>query len=268
MAKRPSLSQASRWMISARSSFFRDLFSVPQPPGAPLSDGCLLIELPDKAAEVAHFLRAIFDSGSFEKPSNSEPCTVPVRRIAAVLRLAHKYDVSYLRRRALLHASIIYPRSYEIAKHTAGFTPPITTLSLTLVRRSALNGCSPSPMSAARASVLKLSSTAVPIATTVRATSSPRRPSANAYWPFALSSGVQTNASQRCFCRRMLLVSIRPYATQRATPSPLPCSRKRPQLCTICLASYGFRCVRRSARRAIAPWDELDKRREEDIGTD
>ncbi|KAL1696063.1 hypothetical protein GGG16DRAFT_121378 [Schizophyllum commune] len=111
-----------RSILAARSTFFADLFCLPQPPSASTLDDLPVVELHDKASEVAYFLRAIFDSGFFESPVGSKT-KLPIRQIVAVLRLAHKYDVPYLRRRALLHASTIYPRSFEGARATVGIPP-------------------------------------------------------------------------------------------------------------------------------------------------
>ncbi|KAL1742354.1 hypothetical protein HDZ31DRAFT_43434 [Schizophyllum fasciatum] len=112
-----------RSILSARSSFFASLFALPPHRDNPTWEGLPVIELPDKAFEVAHFLRAIFDSGSFEGPSTNvavQPTKARTRQIAAILRLAHKYDVPYLRRRALTHAAAIYPRSFEGARYIPG----------------------------------------------------------------------------------------------------------------------------------------------------
>ena len=52
-----------RSILAARSTFFADLFCLPQPPTASTLDDLPVVELPDKSSEVAYFLRAIFDSG-------------------------------------------------------------------------------------------------------------------------------------------------------------------------------------------------------------
>ncbi|TRM61370.1 hypothetical protein BD626DRAFT_406109 [Schizophyllum amplum] len=99
-----------RSILAAQSAFFSDLFSVADADGTNTSDGCQVVELHDSPAEVADFLRAIFDSSFFDANPASKP---PAATICGVLRLAHKYDVPYLRRRALAHASRLVPRTYK-----------------------------------------------------------------------------------------------------------------------------------------------------------
>ncbi|KAJ7455106.1 hypothetical protein FB451DRAFT_1099413 [Mycena latifolia] len=118
-----TLFRVSKGVLAARSSVFRDMLSFPQA-GFPFPqkdddgdehiDGCPVVRLHDSAADVAYFLRAIFDSSFFEPP----PAKTDLAAITGILRLSHKYDVQYLRRRALLHLDTGYPTSlavYEIS---------------------------------------------------------------------------------------------------------------------------------------------------------
>ncbi|KAJ7761196.1 hypothetical protein DFH07DRAFT_883716, partial [Mycena maculata] len=93
-----------RGVLAARSPVFRDMFSFPQPPDPELVDGCPLVSLPDPAPHVTVFLRAIFDSSFFG--AFSAPTEYSI--IVGCLRLSHKYEVDYLRRRALVHLSSGY----------------------------------------------------------------------------------------------------------------------------------------------------------------
>ncbi|KAJ7221390.1 hypothetical protein GGX14DRAFT_353760 [Mycena pura] len=90
-------------ILAARSPIFQDMLSlrVVQPQDAELVEGCPLVHLPDSANEVTAFLKAIFDSEFF--PSFPGHTTFDV--VVGCLRLSHKYDVGYLRRRALVHLS-------------------------------------------------------------------------------------------------------------------------------------------------------------------
>lgn len=58
-----SLFRVFRGLLASRSSVFKEIFSTPRPPTPDdMYDGCLLVRLPDEAAEVHHFLMAIFTS--------------------------------------------------------------------------------------------------------------------------------------------------------------------------------------------------------------
>ncbi|KAK6991761.1 BTB domain-containing protein [Favolaschia claudopus] len=98
-------------ILSARSSVFQDMISFPQPtqPDGETVDGCVVVRLQDSAAELEAFLRAIFDSSFFER----RPSPVEFFTTVGVMRLAHKYDVPYLFRRALTHLDAIYPTNLQ-----------------------------------------------------------------------------------------------------------------------------------------------------------
>ncbi|KAK6991755.1 BTB domain-containing protein [Favolaschia claudopus] len=103
-------------ILAARSSVFQDMISFPQPPRSEggqhdidTVDGHAVVVLHDAAAEVEAFLRAIFDSSFFEPP----PAAVDYFMVVGILRLAHKYDVPYLFRRALSHLDSRYPTDFS-----------------------------------------------------------------------------------------------------------------------------------------------------------
>ncbi|KAJ7694563.1 hypothetical protein B0H17DRAFT_1274796, partial [Mycena rosella] len=97
-------------ILKAQSSVFADMFTFPQPAaGAEIEtmDGIPVIKLHENPDDLQFFLRAIFDS-SFFMPLPAKP---EFEHIVGILRLSHKYDVPYLRRRALEHLESIYPSS-------------------------------------------------------------------------------------------------------------------------------------------------------------
>ncbi|KAL1733538.1 hypothetical protein EV714DRAFT_281886 [Schizophyllum commune] len=72
-------------ILAAYSPFFRDVFSVPQPTvGADLVEGCPVLRLQEKAADVNYMLSFILEP----KSSKLIPC---VADIVAALKLGHKY---------------------------------------------------------------------------------------------------------------------------------------------------------------------------------
>ncbi|KAJ6606004.1 hypothetical protein DFH09DRAFT_69 [Mycena vulgaris] len=93
-----------RGVLAARSPIFQDMLGLPQPQKQESLEGCPIVHLPDAPTEVAVFLRALFDSAFFEP----HPAPSEFHTIAGILRLSHKYDVAYLRRRALIHLSSLY----------------------------------------------------------------------------------------------------------------------------------------------------------------
>ncbi|KAJ7435943.1 hypothetical protein FB451DRAFT_1153424 [Mycena latifolia] len=93
-----------RGILAARSPIFQDMLSFPQPPDSEMVDGCPLVRLPDAENEVSEFLKAIFIPEYFLP----FPALTKFDIIVGCLRLSHKYEVDYLRRRALIHLSSRY----------------------------------------------------------------------------------------------------------------------------------------------------------------
>ncbi|KAJ7490861.1 hypothetical protein FB451DRAFT_1022821 [Mycena latifolia] len=99
-----SIYSVYRGVLAARSPIFHDMLELTQPKEQETLQGCPVVRLPDAAAEVAVFLKALFDSSFFEP----HPAPSEFHIIAGILCLSHKYDVAYLRRRALIHLSSMY----------------------------------------------------------------------------------------------------------------------------------------------------------------
>ncbi|KAJ6577802.1 hypothetical protein B0H19DRAFT_985414 [Mycena capillaripes] len=103
-----SLYRVYRAVLGARSTVFNDMQSFPQPEDGETIEGCPVVKLPDAAADVTCFLRAIFDSSYFE----TYPTKTDLSTVVSILRLSNKYGVDYLRRRALVHLSSGIPMTY------------------------------------------------------------------------------------------------------------------------------------------------------------
>ncbi|KAL1700917.1 hypothetical protein EV121DRAFT_213190 [Schizophyllum commune] len=77
-------------ILAAYSPFFRDVFSVPQPTvGADLVEGCPVLRLQEKAADVNYMLSFILEP----KSSKLTPCAAD---IVAALKLGRKYLIADL----------------------------------------------------------------------------------------------------------------------------------------------------------------------------
>jgi len=93
-----------RGILSANSPIFRDMFSLPQPNEGELVEGCPVVTLFDSAVDLSHFLRAIHDAGYYDRTKTKE-----FSLVASVLRLSSKYNVEYLRERAIAHLTECFP---------------------------------------------------------------------------------------------------------------------------------------------------------------
>ncbi|KAJ7612146.1 hypothetical protein FB45DRAFT_939969 [Roridomyces roridus] len=90
-------------LLAACSPVFQDMMALPRPPDSDseLVEGCTFVQLYDSAADTTVFLRALFYT-SFFPPF---PIKADFRTVLGCLRLGHKYEVDFLRRRALIHLS-------------------------------------------------------------------------------------------------------------------------------------------------------------------
>ncbi|KAF8075841.1 hypothetical protein FPV67DRAFT_385316, partial [Lyophyllum atratum] len=91
--------------LASVSCVFDAMLSLPQPDSPETLGACPLIRMPDSACDVTHFFKAIFHPKYFEPP----PAHTDVKTLLAVLRLGHKYQVTYLSQCALRHLSTAYP---------------------------------------------------------------------------------------------------------------------------------------------------------------
>ncbi|KAJ7778675.1 hypothetical protein DFH07DRAFT_730644 [Mycena maculata] len=94
--------------LTKRSPIFKDTLSMPQPEGAERINGCPVVRIHDSGADAVHFFKAIFDPETFLPPQTG----TTFEKIAAILRLSTKYEVEYLRQRALEHLSTGYSTSF------------------------------------------------------------------------------------------------------------------------------------------------------------
>ncbi|PPQ95021.1 hypothetical protein CVT25_000484 [Psilocybe cyanescens] len=111
-------------LLAARSSVFRDMLAFPPPPeGNTMVDGCPIVTVYDSAKDMGYFLMAVFDTSYFEPP----PVQTELPIVEGVLRLSLKYDVQYLRRRALQHLLSTFPTTLKDWKQrdTQRTIPPV-----------------------------------------------------------------------------------------------------------------------------------------------
>ncbi|KII86150.1 hypothetical protein PLICRDRAFT_700276 [Plicaturopsis crispa FD-325 SS-3] len=95
-------------ILQARSSVFNDMFSFPQPSDQETIEGCPIVLVHDSAPDMAVFLKAIYDSGFYERSSQTSFSVT-----AGILRLSTKYDVAYLRHRAIHQLRDVHPTTLK-----------------------------------------------------------------------------------------------------------------------------------------------------------
>lgn len=105
--------------LSRKSTFFRDLFSLSQPPAqadspvpaaslpnAEMFEGCPLLVMHDSAEDLAHLLKALYDGPWFGNNDRQD-----FRMVSGILRLADKYVLDSLRKTAIAHLRVAWPLS-------------------------------------------------------------------------------------------------------------------------------------------------------------
>ncbi|KAL1752144.1 hypothetical protein FB107DRAFT_220568 [Schizophyllum commune] len=94
-----ALFRVHKGVLCFHSSLLRDMASFPASASFDTYEGAQLAAFPDDAQDMHHFLRALYVPDYFLPPPEMETFEI----LEGVLRLAHKYDVPSLRRRALRH---------------------------------------------------------------------------------------------------------------------------------------------------------------------
>ncbi|KAJ7053191.1 hypothetical protein C8F01DRAFT_996952 [Mycena amicta] len=95
--------------LATQSTFFRDMLAIPIPPDAETLDGCLIARIPEFAADMTTFLKALMYPSFFESP----PAPTSFNLLAPILRLSRKYDVAWLQKRALSHLALTHPTTHD-----------------------------------------------------------------------------------------------------------------------------------------------------------
>ncbi|TRM66463.1 hypothetical protein BD626DRAFT_425846, partial [Schizophyllum amplum] len=119
------LCRVYKGFLTSQSPVLADMFSIPQPPDAQTIDGLPVVVFPDAPEEVLHWLKAMLSPESFEV----YPVKIEMRKLFAVLRLSHKYDVQYLRQRALYHLSTDLLTELETTFPLAGYPQDSSVLN-------------------------------------------------------------------------------------------------------------------------------------------
>ncbi|KAF7297451.1 Glutamine amidotransferase type-1 domain-containing protein [Mycena indigotica] len=103
-----TLFKVFRGILAANSTVFNDMLVVGSYAEEETVDGCPVVRVYDAAVDLMHFLKALHHVGYYNPPE-----TTSFTLIAAVLRLSTKYNVDFLRRRALAHISSLYPTTLQ-----------------------------------------------------------------------------------------------------------------------------------------------------------
>ncbi|KAH8797122.1 hypothetical protein DL96DRAFT_1478853 [Flagelloscypha sp. PMI_526] len=110
-----------RSTLATQSPVFADMISFPPSQDQEFLDGCPLVELPDDPEAVEFFLRAVTLPDFFLPP----PAATHYHVVAGVLRMAHKYECSAFRHRALQHLSIRFSTTLVDYTHRNYISKPI-----------------------------------------------------------------------------------------------------------------------------------------------
>jgi len=117
-----------RGILASNSAVFADMLSIPQPTnmsGPDMYDSCPSFKIYGTPEDAKHFLKAIHDAGlaRFVMKRGWETnqtlryydvrTTSKFSVVAGILRLSTKYQVPYLRKRAISHLTTMFPSSLQ-----------------------------------------------------------------------------------------------------------------------------------------------------------
>ncbi|KAI0756281.1 hypothetical protein C8Q80DRAFT_1127689 [Daedaleopsis nitida] len=94
-------------VLSRHSETFSGLFTVPQPAEDSIErmDGCPVVHVSDSAHDFKHLLHVLYDGGlNFLEPKQS----IQFSRLAALVRLAHKYELTKILEGSLARLKLIF----------------------------------------------------------------------------------------------------------------------------------------------------------------
>ncbi|KDR70693.1 hypothetical protein GALMADRAFT_254733 [Galerina marginata CBS 339.88] len=125
-----------RTILTGHSKFFGDMFSVPQPDGEVLVEGCHVVRVSDTAEDWENFLTVIYQGQRLYKSVNQ----YPLKTLISILRLGNKYEFIELRNHALERIKLELPRTlkgwdqtYETCPHEANYANIISDNEFDLV---------------------------------------------------------------------------------------------------------------------------------------
>ncbi|KIM42349.1 hypothetical protein M413DRAFT_444773 [Hebeloma cylindrosporum] len=92
-----TLFRVHQTILSTHSDIFADLFTVPQPDGEYVIEGCHVVILHDDAKDFEDLLRAVYHPKPFESITVNSDLDAVLAAISGVLRLSNKYLIHHLR---------------------------------------------------------------------------------------------------------------------------------------------------------------------------
>ncbi|TFK79702.1 hypothetical protein K466DRAFT_505139 [Polyporus arcularius HHB13444] len=98
-----------RGLLASQSTVLRDMLAASGPDAADLFEGCPVVHLSDPPEELTHLLRAILPSNRRVYLGGQDDQPPKYDEVAAVVRLAHKYQIEDVERQAL--AALQYDRA-------------------------------------------------------------------------------------------------------------------------------------------------------------
>ncbi|GBE89238.1 hypothetical protein SCP_1502460 [Sparassis crispa] len=105
-------------ILAKNSQVFTDLFSISQPVEQRQSetiDGCPLVHLSDSADDLLHLLRAVYDGRNYLRHDR-----IAFARIAALVRMSHKYEIDDLLEDALARIRTCFPDDFDVWESETG----------------------------------------------------------------------------------------------------------------------------------------------------
>jgi len=99
-----------RGVLAAHSPIFGDMFTMSQPTDAELLDGCPVVRISDSSHDFRAFLSVLFN---FNNDYSKHDHCIDFSLLAAITRLAHKYQVKDLLKDAVNRLERLFPITYE-----------------------------------------------------------------------------------------------------------------------------------------------------------
>ncbi|KAF8173655.1 hypothetical protein BJ912DRAFT_1078162 [Pholiota molesta] len=108
-----TLFRVHQTILANHSEVFADLFTVPQPDGESMIEGCHVVHLHDDEKDFVDLLNAVYTPNHFETLPAQADLDAVLTFIEGILRLSTKYMIRYIRQRCISLLLAKFPHTFE-----------------------------------------------------------------------------------------------------------------------------------------------------------
>ncbi|KAF9522445.1 hypothetical protein CPB83DRAFT_899627 [Crepidotus variabilis] len=129
LAVEKTLFRVHQTILANHSEVFADLFTIPQPDGEFMIDGCHIVQLYDDENDFSDLLKAVYRPDHLDTLPLDADLDTLMNFISGILKLSTKYMIRYLRQRCIALLLTKLPATFESYQAKSHSTNPTSSLS-------------------------------------------------------------------------------------------------------------------------------------------